>query len=175
MATDSLLTPEFFSTQLKKFNRNNIDSFTAQLEPVIPEYNKLKKGLRRFLTKAHFKNYTIIKPKDSLLFPELVYKRLSEDDSSLLDNPAPDSASIARAIKKYQKKKGLKVDGKVSGLLVEKLNDTDKERFIRIAITLDKYKMLQPLPQQYIWVNIPSYYLQVLDSNGGIEIEGGGW
>jgi L,D-transpeptidase YcbB len=165
LATDSLLTPEFFSTQLKEFNRNNIDSFTAQLEPVSPEYNKLKKGLRRFLTKAHFKNYTIIKPKDSLLFPELVYKRLSEDDSSLLDNPAPDSASIARAIKKYQKKKGLNVDGKVSGLLIEKLNDTDKERFIRIAITLDKYKMLQPLPQQYIWVNIPSYYLQVIDSD----------
>jgi murein L,D-transpeptidase YcbB/YkuD len=88
------------------------------------------------------------------LFPELVYKRLSEDDSSLLNFPDPDSVTISSAIKKYQKKKGLKVDGKVSGLLVEKLNDTDKERFIRIAITLDKYKMLQPLPQQYILLNI---------------------
>jgi L,D-transpeptidase YcbB len=165
LATDSLLTPQFFSAQLKEFSRNNIDSFTAQLEPVNQDYQKLKKGLSRFLTKAHFKNYTIIKPKDSLLFPELVYKRLSEDDSSLLHNPDPDSLSISKAIKKYQKKKGLKVDGKVTNLLVDKLNDTDNEKFIRIAITLDKYKMLQPLPQQYIWVNIPSYNLQVRDSD----------
>jgi L,D-transpeptidase YcbB len=165
LATDSLLTPQFFSAQLKEFSRNNIDSFTAQLEPVNQDYQKLKKGLSRFLTKAHFKNYTIIKPKDSLLFPELVYKRLSEDDSSLLHNPDPDSLSISKAIKKYQKKKGLKVDGKVTNLLVDKLNDTDNEKFIRIAITLDKYKMLQPLPQQYIWVNIPAYNLQVRDSD----------
>jgi L,D-transpeptidase YcbB len=165
LAADSLLTPGFFSSQLKQFGRYNIDSFTAQLEPVNPDYQKLKKGLKRFLAKAHFKNYTIIKPKDSLLFPELVYKRLAEDDSSLLKNVTPDSVSISRAIKKYQKKKGLKADGLVSLALVDRLNDTDKERFIRIAITLDKYKMLQPLPQQYIWVNIPAYYLQLIDSD----------
>lgn len=165
LATDSLLTTDFFSKQLKQFGGYNIDSFTAQLEPVNPDYQKLKKGLRKFLTKAHFKNYTIIKPKDSLLFPELVYKRLAEDDSSLLENGDPDSVSISRAIKKYQKKKGLKADGKVSLSLVDRLNDTDKEKFIRIAITLDKYKMLQPLPQQYIWVNIPAYNLQVRDSD----------
>jgi len=165
LATDSLLTPEFFSKQLKQFGRDNIDSFTAQLEPVNPGYQKLKNGLKRFLSKAHFKNYSIIKPKDSLQFPELVYKRLSEEDSTLLNNDDPDSVTISRAIKKYQKKKGLKADGLVSQSLVDRLNDTDKERFIRIAITLDKYKMLQPLPQQYIWVNIPAYYLQLIDSD----------
>jgi murein L,D-transpeptidase YcbB/YkuD len=165
LATDSLLTPEFFSKQLKQFGRDNIDSFTAQLEPVNPGYRKLKNGLKRFLSKAHFKNYFIIKPKDSLQFPELVYKRLSEEDSTLLNNDDPDSVTISRAIKKYQKKKGLKADGLVSQSLVDRLNDTDKERFIRIAITLDKYKMLQRLPQQYIWVNIPAYYLQLIDSD----------
>src|SRR6476620_83444 len=80
LATDSLLTPEFFSKQLKQFGRDNIDSFTAQLEPVNPGYQKLKNGLKRFLSKAHFKNYSIIKPKDSLQFPELVYKRLPEEE-----------------------------------------------------------------------------------------------
>jgi murein L,D-transpeptidase YcbB/YkuD len=60
------------------------------------------------------------------------------------------------------------VNGKISSALVNKLNDTDKEKFIRIAITLDKFKILEPLPEQYIWVNIPSYYLQVKDSDSVI-------
>jgi murein L,D-transpeptidase YcbB/YkuD len=45
--------------------------------------------------------------------------------------------------------------------LINRLNNTDKEKFIRIAITLDKYKMLPSLPEEYIWVNLPSYFLEV--------------
>ena len=165
LATDSLLTPAFFTSQIKQFNSVTIDSFTTQLEPVNPGYQKLKTGLKKFLTKAHFKDYTIIKPKDSLQFPQLVYKRLSEDDSSLMHISDPDSIEVAKAIRKYQKKKSLKADGLISMSLIDRLNSTDKEKFIRIAITLDKYKMLQPLPTQYIWVNIPAYYLQVIDSD----------
>jgi len=165
LATDSLLTPAFFTSQIKQFNSVTIDSFTTQLEPVNPGYQKLKTGLKKFLIKAHFKDYTIIKPKDSVQFPQLVYKRLSEDDSSLMHISDPDSIEVAKAIRKYQKKKSLKADGLISMSLIDRLNSTDKEKFIRIAITLDKYKMLQPLPPQYIWVNIPAYYLQVIDSD----------
>jgi murein L,D-transpeptidase YcbB/YkuD len=55
----------------------------------------------------------------------------------------------------------LKIDGKISSSLINTLNGTDKEKFIRIAINLDRYKLLKPLPDQYVWVNIPSYYLQL--------------
>ncbi len=166
LAKDSLLTPAFYKAQFDLFKKTPIAEFTSQLEPQHTEYKKLKQGLQQFLVTANFKEYTLIKTEDSTLLPALVYKRIGEEDTTKLSQKeSPDSITIAAAIKKYQKKNGLKVNGKISADLANKLNDTDKEKFIRIAITLDKFKMLAPLPEQYIWVNIPAFYLQVKDSD----------
>ena len=163
---DTLLRPVFYSDQLNLIKRQSISEFTAGLEPISQPYKNLKSNLRQFLEKANFKEYLPVKAKDSTQIPGLVYKRLLQEDSlKIKEKPSPDSIAIAGAIKKYQKKKGLKADGKITPGLINRLNDTDRERFIRIAITLDKLKILQPLPQQYIWVNIPSFYLQVRDSD----------
>jgi murein L,D-transpeptidase YcbB/YkuD len=44
------------------------------------------------------------------------------------------------------------------------MNTSDAERFKRIAITLDRYKQLpDTMPEKYIWVNLPAYYLWVID------------
>lgn len=166
LAKDSLLTPAFYTAQFDLFKKTALTEFTSQLEPQHTEYKKLKQGLQQFLATANFKDYTRVKTEDSTLLPALVYKRILEEDTTKLSQKeSPDSVTIATTIKKYQKKNGLKVNGKISADLVNKLNDTDKERFIRIAITLDKFKMLAPLPEQYIWVNIPAFYLQVKDSD----------
>jgi L,D-transpeptidase YcbB len=77
----------------------------------------------------------------------------------------PDTLQLAAAIKKYQKRKGIKGDGKLSAALVDRLNNSDLEKFIRIAINLDRYKLLPPLPVQYVFVNIPSYYLRLVQSD----------
>jgi len=46
------------------------------------------------------------------------------------------------------------------------LNLSDQEKFNRIAITMDRYKMLpDTLPQKYIWVNIPSYSLRLISDD----------
>ena len=119
-----------------------------------------------FLDSADFKKYTFVNRKDSSVFPRLLIKRLSEVDSAYIAAVAsPDSAQLADAIKRYQRYKKIKVDGKITTALINQLNDTDKEKFIRIAINLDRYKLLQPLPEQYIWVNLPSYYLQLRNSD----------
>ena len=75
------------------------------------------------------------------------------------------STVLATAIKRYQHSKKIKEDGKISPALVTRLNNSDKEKFIRVAITMDKYKMLPPLPTEYLWVNLPSYYLELRDSD----------
>ena len=44
------------------------------------------------------------------------------------------------------------------------MNVNDAERFKRIAITLDRYKQLpDSMPEKYIWVNLPAYYMQLRD------------
>lgn len=160
ISKDSTLTPEFFTGQLNVYKQAFNTSFIS-LEPQHADYKKLKGAIRSFLDSADLKEYTLITSKDSTQLKRLVYKRLAEEDSTLQLLNLPDSLQLKDAVKKYQKKKNLKVDGKISGSLINKLNDTGKERFIRLAINLDRYKQLQPLPEQYIWVNIPGYYLQL--------------
>lgn len=164
---DSSLMPEFFFSELNIYKQVFNASFLA-LEPQHTDYKKLKNALPGFLSRADLKNYTFINIKDSVLLPTLVYKRLSEEDTSLHTATVPDSLQIAEAIKKYQKKKELKADGKISSSLISNLNTTDREKFIRIAINMDRFKQLQPLPERYIWVNLPGYYLQLRQNDSVI-------
>jgi len=164
VAKDSVLQPVFFAEQLKSFQQRK-DSVFESLEPKDSGYIKLKLALNDFLSKANFKKYTFITTKDSSLIPTLIYQRLSEEDSTLSSENAPDSLQVSRAIKKYQKRKEIKADGKISSALVERLNNTDKQKFVRVAINLDRYKLLPVMPEQYIFVNIPSYYLRLVQND----------
>ncbi|MGZ8537029.1 MAG: L,D-transpeptidase family protein [Flavisolibacter sp.] len=166
IAKDSSLNEEFYLTQFKYYKQNGNSSFAEQLEPNNTDYRKIKSGLQTFLDSADFKKYTFVSRRDSAIFRRLLIKRLSEVDSAYIAAVAsPDSSQLANAIKRYQRYKNIKVDGKVTTSLITRLNETDKEKFIRIAINLDRYKLLQPLPKQYVWVNLPSYYLQLRDND----------
>jgi L,D-transpeptidase YcbB len=158
---DVVNTGSFLSQCLDSFIQNPSVEVFNQLEPRHKEYAELKKALGSFLDSANFRDYTYIHAYDSGTLKQLIYKRIDEEDSIQLEQVVIDSIYLADAIKKYQKLKKLRVDGKISSELIKKLNDTDEEKFIRIAITMDRYKMLSTLPDQYIWVNIPSYQLKV--------------
>lgn len=159
---DSSLNAAFFLQQKDSFSKHSITGFTEALEPGIVDYLRLKNSLQHFLPKAELKKFSLIKTKDSLLLPAAVYQRIAEEDSlKIKPVKKPDSLTISKAIAKYQKWKKLKVDGKVSAALVKRLNDTDLEKFIRTAITMDKYKLLPPMPGEYLWVNLPGFYLEL--------------
>jgi len=165
VAKDTSLTNEFFHNSLKKYQQETNDTFISHFEPQQKDYQKLKAALQMFLDTATFENLTYVRTMDSTRIPFFVLKRLAEEDSTIVQGSRPDSLRVADAIKRYQKHYHLKEDGKITASLVNRLNDTDKEKFIRIAINMDRFKQLPPLPVQYIWVNIPSYYLQLRDSD----------
>jgi murein L,D-transpeptidase YcbB/YkuD len=109
---------------------------------------------------ADFGKYTYIDSGDSLNLKATTLTRLLEDSIKIDSTASTDSLKLSSAIKRYQKKKGLKPDGKLTKSIINSLNETDSEKFVRIAITLDRYKQLPPeLPLQHIWVNIPEYYM----------------
>jgi L,D-transpeptidase YcbB len=163
---DSTMTLEFYQARLDSFKQTTLTAFAAALEPVVPGYDSLKTALHSFLRKADLRPFSRIVTKDSTQIPRLVYKRIREEDTTNAEiDTDPDSLKIASVIKKYQKRKKLKADGIITPDLVKRLNNTDKEKFTRIAINLDRYKILNPLPARFIWVNIPSYSLQVHDSD----------
>jgi murein L,D-transpeptidase YcbB/YkuD len=140
-------------------------------EPTQIGYWDLKNCIKKFVDSMDNKIFTyLVYPikkndeKDSLLFVRNFQKRLNESNFIDLSDKLPDSLDLAKAIKKFQRQKGIKQDGIITAKLIRSINTNDVERFKRIAITLDRYKLLpDTMPEKYIWVNLPAYYLELWD------------
>lgn len=167
------LSKALISYQTDLLTQKSLATFFKSIEPGKKEYHQLKSGIKRFIDSMDRKQYTyVIYPykkndeKDSLAFIKILQKRLNESKCIGFTNKLPDSAQLDSSIRRYQKLKSLKPDGKISAALVKLLNTNDVERFKRIAITLDRYKKLpDSMPQRYIWVNLPAFYMQVWDTD----------
>lgn len=169
---DSATEANFYTTGLKELIDQRL--FTAllnSLQPKHPGYWELKNGIKKFLDSMDRRKYTFVSypykkkdSKDSLFFISNIQKRLVEGGYMEPSDRITDSTHLANALKRYQKIKGMKADGKISVVLVRQLNASDAERFKRVAITMDRYKQLPAeMPVKYIWVNLPGYYLRVID------------
>jgi murein L,D-transpeptidase YcbB/YkuD len=173
---DSILPVELYTRSLMSaLDSNNVAATLQALEPRHKGYDSLKSCLKAFLATAHFKKLTWLPYPytDSVAFFQSLARRLQE--VGYIDSNASlagvDTATLAHAIKNYQQANGLTVTGKVSDVLVNMMDNSDWEKFKRIAITLDRYKLLpDTLPPVYVWVNLPAFALQVVDS-GAVVLE----
>ncbi|MBS1667389.1 MAG: L,D-transpeptidase family protein [Bacteroidetes bacterium] len=169
LRTDSLLSDSVYTTSLNEaLQSNNIAATLHNLEPKHAGYDSLIESLRDFLSTANLQAYTYLKYpyKDSLAFYTALKKRLNEVNFLPKDSGQIDTTAISVAIKKYQGAKKLRQTGKPNQQTVDDLNETDLEKFKRIAINLDRYKLLpDTLPHAYIWVNLPGFYLKAYDND----------
>ena len=169
LRTDSVLTNEFYDQQFQKiFETNSITTVIDSLEPQMKGYQDLKAGIKQFLDSADFREFTYVPfpSYDSAKFKSALVSRLIEDSLLNQADSFSDSLRISMALKKYQKQKKLTVDGKAGTETISSLNASDKEKFFRIALSLDKYKMLPgKMPERYVWVNLSGYYLQLWQSD----------
>ena len=171
---DSLLVDKFFIATLNDLiEKKDFSTLLISLQPKHKNYWELKKGIRRFVDSMDRRQFTHITypfkrgdTKDSVYFIKLLQKRLQESNCMEPGNAPPDSAGLFKAIKKYQTQNGLLADGKYGRNLINALNSNDVEKFKRIAITLDRYKQLpEKMPEKYIWVNLPGYYLWMINAD----------
>jgi murein L,D-transpeptidase YcbB/YkuD len=158
---------DYFVLNLDKLKTGQpISIIFDSLQPTIADYQLLRQGIRKFVDSMDIKSYTYLNypAKDSGAFVKKLQKRLGE--SGIITQASIDTIELKAAIKKYQENRGIKADGKLSTGLVKLMNLTDRERFNRIAITFDRYKQLpEKMPKQYIWINLPAYYLKVVDDD----------
>jgi L,D-transpeptidase YcbB len=160
----------FVGTLMVVRQSGNVRAALDSLEPRHPGYDSLKAYLPNFLATAHFRNLTWLdypyEKKDSAAFYGALVQRLRE--VGYLDTPATavDTAALTRAIRNYQQTNKLKVTGKVTAEMVDLMDNSDWEKFKRIAMNMDRYKLLpDTLPKAYVWVDLPAFTLQVVDSD----------
>ncbi len=163
----------FFVDNLSSIrNAASLTLFFNSVEPVNSGYQAIRNELKNFVDKMDPRKYVYLNYpyKDSLSFIKNLNKRLVQSgfgDSSI---KLPDSISLSRELKKYQTKHHLVIDGKAGAQVVKMMNSNDNEKFKRIALNLDRYKLLPALPENYIWVNLPAFNLKVID-NDSIVLE----
>ncbi|HTB25316.1 MAG TPA: L,D-transpeptidase family protein [Puia sp.] len=167
LRTDTVLTDSFYSGVLNQaLQSGNVSQILHNLEPRWKGYDSLKAYIGAFLDSASFAPYTYLPYPytDSVSFFHLLQKRLVETGNLSDTVPPMSSGKFRSAIIRFQKKYEYKVTGYTSNSLVDRLNNTDLEKFKRIAVTLDRYKQLpDSLPLTYVWVNLPGYNLRVID------------
>lgn len=167
---DSVLSDSLYRDMLTSF-MHTPDSFSTVLEALQPKYkgyDSLRVYLGNFLSTAHFRKLTWLEYpyKDSASFYNNLMRRLQE--VGYIDSAATsvDTATLAEAIRNYQRANKLKVTGKVYGDMIKMMDNSDWEKFKRIAITMDKYKLLpDTLPTTYVWVNLPAFNLRVINTD----------
>lgn len=169
MRKDSILPDSFFvQTLAAARGLGSVAPVLDSLEPRLPGYDSLKRYLKDFLATAHFLQHTWLDYpyKDSAVFYNALGRRLQE--SGYIDSSVTqfDTATLASAMRRYQETNKLKVRGKPTSEMVNMMNNSDWEKFKRIAINMDRYKHLpDTLPKTYVWVDLPAYFLQVVDSD----------
>jgi L,D-transpeptidase YcbB len=166
-SNDSAKIANYFLPNINKIVKKELlDTVLNNVQPKHEGYIALKSGIKKFIDSMDNSTYTYVSfPfKDSVSLRKTLKKRLAESDIEMEINS--DSLAISKAIKAYQNKAGIAVDGKYSASLVKKMNSSDKQKLYNIAITLDRYKLLPAvMPKRYIWVNLPTYHLKVVDSD----------
>lgn len=165
-------TDNFYTSYLLKIlsTKQFITSINA-LQPQYPAYRELIAAVPLFVDSMDRRQYTQVHSplkandaKDSISSIRSFQQRLYESDCLDSLSNFLDSIQLAKAIKRFQLKNFMKPDGIISQALVKKMNENDAERFIRIAINLDRFKQLpDSIPEKYVWVNLPGYYLHVYD------------
>ncbi len=166
---DSALTELFVTGKFNAITSGlSLHYLISSLEPKHKEYHELKAGLKNFLDSADFSETTRVAfpAVDSAEFKTTLIRRLFELGFVDSAGAAPDSSRLAAILKKFQKSNRLTVDGKIGWQTIRALNLSDREKFKRIAITLDRYKMLpENMPEKFVWVNIPSYTLKLIKND----------
>lgn len=161
----------FFCSNLNRFLiEKNLNTVLMDIHPKNKDYIALRKTIHHFIQTMDTFQYTILKypydfenENDSTEYINQLQKRLCESKYINLEKEI-DSLQLANAISKYQKDKKLNSDGKISKILIKNLNNTDNEKLKRLLVSVDKYKEFpDSMPQRYIWVNLPSFYLKVFE------------
>ncbi|MDX5442891.1 MAG: L,D-transpeptidase family protein [Hymenobacteraceae bacterium] len=152
-----------------------------QFEALHEGYTKLRDALQKYRTISEKGGWgevdqvKLIEPGDTADAVVSLRKRLSaEYDLPVTKTPKLYDDKLVAAVKDFQERHGLEVDGKIGPGTVAMLNVPVEKRIDQIIINMERWrwvpKRMTPkrLNQEYIFVNIPEYklYVKEYDKSG---------
>jgi murein L,D-transpeptidase YcbB/YkuD len=150
-----------------------IESSLVDLEPSYKGYARLKEKLNVYLGIAKKGGWPLI-PKGSKMQQGSHGKRVAILRQRLIASGDLDSTATGKnnifdyklegAIRRFQKRYGLQVDGKVGRSTIDALNVPVEVRIRQIALNMDRIRWLaDDWEKRYIFVNIADFRLEVVE------------
>jgi len=141
-----------------------------QLQPDIPQYQALKKGLSTYLKNASLSTNNVSVRSfriDSL-------KAIMQSKKALILHKYLDSITTdslyAIALKKFQLDHALKPDGLIGKNTAKALSMSPYDYYLKIVANLEMWRWKEPLEPNHIFVNVPAYELK-LNENSSVTFE----
>ncbi len=155
------------------------ENFSARLDTLIPknrQYQKLLQALAKYQEYARQQSWPAVPKTNSLLrtgdrHPHLkiIQARLAAEDDFLALTHAVKSdiydPLLELAVKRFQTRYGLKVDGIIGPQTVRAMNITADYRVKQIRASLERYRWLPDLGERYVLINTANHHLQAIDNN----------
>ncbi len=139
------------------------------LQPKHNEYHNLQKGLEKYLTTASLSTEKVsvvnfrkdsIKSKAQAKKALILHQYLSEENKDSL---------FVVALEKFQKEHALKPDGVVGSNTAKALSISPNEYYQRLVVDLERWRWKETFSPTRIYVNIPSYELQLFKNNNLVD------
>lgn len=163
---------------------SNLRTVLDSVEPPFAGYRRTESALARYVELARTddaeKLPDVKKPIDVgqsyVGVPRLVrLLRLVGDlpaDVTLSSDPQSYDNALVDAVKRFQRRHGLDVDGRLGPSTIKQLNVSMKDRVLQLQLTLERWRWL---PAEFsappIIVNIPDFRLRALDENNKVVMD----
>lgn len=146
------------------YKKDSLIEKLLELQPHIPQYEKLQKGLVTFLGRSSMSTDNVIVEnfrKDSV--KAIIQSKKALILHKYLDSVENDSL-YHLALKKFQSDHALNPDGLIGKNTAQALSMSPYDYYLKIVANLEMWRWKEPLEKTYIFVNIPAYRMRLYEN-----------
>jgi murein L,D-transpeptidase YcbB/YkuD len=158
--------------------KKSITPLLKELPPQHSGYQLLKKQLKRFRNLEQQGGWQKFKP-GSILEPGVHHRQVVqlrqrlEKTGDLIECSLRDidifDFELAEAVKRYQVRHGLMVDGRIGPQTRRSLNITEAEKILQIRINMERWRWMQrKLGQRHLIVNMTGFALYLMENGSAV-------
>ena len=160
-------------------SEDRLKAYIESLHPKGQAYRRLRKTLQQYLQIMRSGGWPVIAPGPTLqrgdkgFRVEALTQRLKITDDwspDMPEDPAEYDEIVEAAVKRFQRRHGLRADGRVGKRTRTELNIPVEQRITQLQLNMERWRWFpDSLGDRYLLVNIPAFELSVVEGDTQIE------